>query len=51
MIGMIDQQLENEAQRAQEERESIVLRVQEGVTLAKKRVEQEGADTGEDVTL
>ena len=46
MVGMIDQQLENEAERAQAERENIVLRVQEGVTLAKKRIEAEGGHWG-----
>lgn len=46
MVGMIDQQLENEAERAQAEREAIVSRVQEGVTLAKRRIEAEGGQWG-----
>lgn len=46
MVGMIDQQLENEALRAQAERESIALRVKEGVKIAQERLKRENRGWG-----
>ena len=46
MIGIIDQQLENEALRAEAERENIALRVKEGVNIAKERLRNENRGWG-----
>jgi DNA invertase Pin-like site-specific DNA recombinase len=46
MIGMIDQQLENEALRAEAERENIALRVKEGVKIAQERLRSENRGWG-----
>ena len=46
MIGMIDQQLENEALRAEAERQNIALRVKEGVNIAKERLKNENRGWG-----
>ena len=46
MIGMIDQQLENEALRAEAERENITLRVKEGVNIAQDRLKSENRGWG-----
>ena len=46
MVGMIDQQLENEALRAQAERENIALRVKEGVKIAQERLKSENRGWG-----
>jgi|GEM_PF-1134212 len=46
MIGMIDQQLENEALRAEAERENITLRVKEGVKIAQDRLKSKNRGWG-----
>ena len=43
---MIDQQLENEALRAEAERQNIALRVKEGVNIAKERLRNENRGWG-----
>jgi hypothetical protein len=46
MIGTIEQQLENEALRAEAERENITLRVKEGVKIAQDRLRSENRGWG-----